>query len=290
MTIIAVTSGLFSRTLATSTSPTKLRCHVNILPLIAIQALVTLASMNTKVKSNRISQTRLCSPANPYIFTKKTVWMQRVARTVSDGATLYIQGSTRLENVAFKAVEFHKRFRINEAKHRAIQARKQGNPVNRWFAWTDHMGLVHWVLLHEPGTRVDATEKWCNVVDDRIKSTGYELVRRTREGSQKPAWTWRYTREQEHALRDALVAAIRQRQDIIVIQLIHTMHSTPGFAGAREQVKKWFALLRSEWTRSRKKSEVMPPIPSCIGYVRALKEVGSTWSELMKKESQNGDP
>jgi hypothetical protein len=245
--------------------------------------------MNTQVKSNRVSQTRLSSPANPFIFTKKTVWMQRVARTVSDGATLYIQGSTRLEIVAFKSVDFHKRFRINEAKHRAIQARKNGEPVHRWFAWTDHMGFVHWVLLRESGLQLDTTEKWRSVVDDRIKSTGYELIRRTREGSQKPAWTWRYTREQEHALRDALVTAIRRRQDVVVDQLIHSMRSTPGFAGAREQVKKWFALLRSEWARSRSKSEAMPPVPSHIGYVRALKEVGSTWSELMKKESPHGN-
>jgi hypothetical protein len=245
--------------------------------------------MNTKVKSNLVSQTRLCSPANPYIFTKKTVWMQRVARTVSDGATLYIQGSTRLENAAFKSVEFHKRFRINEAKHRAIQARKNGEPVHRWFAWTDYYGWVHWVLLREPGKQLEITEKWRNVVDDRIKSTGYELIRRTREGSQNPAWTWRYTREQEHALRDAVVTAIRRRHDAVVVQLIRTMRSTPGFAGAREQAKKWFALVRSEWTRSRSKSEAMPPIPSHIGYVRALKEVGSTWSEIMKKENSNGN-
>jgi hypothetical protein len=231
----------------------------------------------------------LCSPANPFIFTKKTVWMQRVARTVSDGATLYIQGSTKLENAAFKSVEFHKRFRINEAKHRAIQSRKNGEPVHRWFAWTDHMGWVHWVLLREPGGQGDSTETWRYVADDRIKSTGYELVRRTREGSQKPAWTWRYTREQEHALRDAVVIAIRRRHDAVVVQLIHTMRSTPGFAGAREQAKKWFALLRSEWARSRSKSEAMPLIPSHIGYVRALKEVGSTWSELMKKEGPHGN-
>lgn len=211
--------------------------------------------------------------------------MQRVADVVHAGAHLYIQGSTRLEKTAFRCVDFHQRFQINESRARAVIARKNGQAVARWLGWHE-AGMVHWVLLLEGENTPETGEKWRNALTERIQSTGYELVRQTRPNASKPAWTWRYSSKREQELRDQLVAAVRQRHDVALDQLVHLLWRSPGFRGVRVQVKRFGELLRAEWRRARSASEMQPHIPAQIGYVRRLADVGLVWSDLMK-EVQN---
>jgi hypothetical protein len=244
--------------------------------------------MKKQKPSNRISQTRKSSPTNPFIFTKKAPWMQRIASTVGQGAQHYIQGTTKLAKAAFRCADLHKRYKVNSAKHQDLKARKIKQPVARWFAWFDGADDVHWVLLVDRIDESNQAESWRNVTTDRIQLTGYELVRKTRPGAKAPSWTWQYSRSREHALRDQIVSAIRFRQDVQVAQIIHSLTRTIGFAGARQQVKKCFALMRSEWKRTRSHSEVLPEIPKFIGFLQRVGDKGELWSELMKGVSQNG--
>ncbi len=238
--------------------------------------------------SNRISLTRKSSPTNPFIFTKKAPWMQRVASIVGQGARHYIQGITKLEKTAFRCTDLHRRYKINSAKHHDLKARKINQPVARWFAWFDGQESVHWVMLIDFIDESNQAEIWRDATRDRIQLTGYELVRKTRLGAKDASWTWQYTRSQEHALRDQIVSAIRVRHDVELTQIIHVLARTIGFAGARQQAKKCFSLIRTEWKRTRSLSEVLPEIPKFIGYVQRVADKGELWSELMKGNSANG--
>ena len=211
--------------------------------------------------------------------------MQRVADVARVGATHYLQGSTRLQNTAFRTVDFHRRFQINESRARTVAARKQGKAVARWLGWHNG-GVVHWVLLLEPGKTAETTEKWRDLVKDKIELTNYQLVRQTRPGARAPVWTWRYSSRQEQHLRDQLVQAIRQRHDGVVAQLVHSLWNSPGFRGVRDQVKRFKALALAEWRRSRSANEAPPQFPALLRYVRRLGDAGSVWSELMT-ESKN---
>jgi hypothetical protein len=53
---------------------------------------------------------------------------------------------------------------------------------------------------------------------------------------------------------------------------MHSIFRSPGFAGVREQVESVRDLCKSEWKRSRNKSEPMFEIPQRIGYVRRLRD------------------
>ncbi len=234
------------------------------------------------------AQYRGSSAKNPYIYTKKTVWMQRISDAVRAGSSLYIQGSTKLGKVAFRTQNFDERFGINRTKKDDYLWRKSGKKIVKWIGYFDGKEHVHWVLLLAPGKENDeslATERWRSVADERIRHAGYELMRVTKPGTQRPAWTWRYTREQYQNLRDEMISLIRLRHDKLLEQWIFSTARSPGFSGVREQVKRLWKLLRAEWKRARSKTEKMPAIPANIGYVRRLPDVGAPWAELIRRGS-----
>ena len=80
-----------------------------------------------------------------------------------------------------------------------------------------------------------------------------------------------------------MIELIRLHHDAVLNQWIYSTARSPGFAGVREQVKRLWKLLRAEWKRSRSNGELLPEIPKNIGYVRRLPDVGSPWSELMRR-------
>jgi hypothetical protein len=224
--------------------------------------------------------------AEPFIYTKRTVWMQRVVDVVRAGAPHFITGKTPIDRVPSMLDKFGKRYVLNASRGIDSRARKSGEHVARWIGYTledDPERIVYWVLFYWPAKDgACKEEKWQTLPGDRIKHAGYELVRHTRAGAKAPAWTWRYTKDRYQQLRDDAVLAIRRRQDAIVRQIIHTLSRSPGFAGVREQVKAVYKLLRAEWKRSRG-SETAPEIPTRIGYVRRLPDVGKLLSELAPK-------
>lgn len=228
-------------------------------------------------------------PANPFVYTKKTVWMQRLADQVRSGSDGYVVGVTKREKVPQLVEKFASRYVLNAPRATMTLRRKQGRTTARWLGWyASSEDTVHWVLLAhvvEPDG-----ERWRDPLVDRLRvSGGYELVRKTRAGASAPAWTWKYTREQYHSLRDEMIRLVRLRQDALLKQWIYNTHRTPGFAGNREQVKQLWKLLRAEWKRVRGVGEEMPEIPKNIGYVRRLPDVGVLWSELVSGKSGGRD-
>jgi hypothetical protein len=229
---------------------------------------------------------KIFNKSNPWLFTKKTAFMQRIADRVRSSPVQYIQGQVQLSKAAFLVDKLAKRYPLNLLKLTQVRHRKAGQGVYNWLGYyEENTGFVHWLLLYEAGSTIDNTDVWRNPRLDPIKLTGYNLVRRTRQGASnadKPAWTWRYTNNQNDSLRDAIASAIKGRRDLELKKLIHSIYRSPGFAGVREQVKKMSELAKSDWKRYRSKSEVMPELPKIIGYVRRLGDVGDVWSEIVK--------
>ena len=222
---------------------------------------------------------------DPFVFTKKTVLMQRLSDLVRTGHHYYVTGSIPVEKASALAVKLNMYFDVDQGKLLASRQRKKGAASFRLLMFlADGESNVLWFLLRtdgeipEPATR----EKWRDALTDRVKLTGYELVRLPRPGSKLPAYTWRYERTRCDDLRDALLSAIRTKRDDELRQLIHTLWRTPGFAGARDQVKKFADLIKAEWKRSRGSDE-RPEIPTRLGYVRRLADKGAKLSELKLK-------
>ena len=223
-----------------------------------------------------------------FVFTKKTVYMQRISDVVRTDHGRYVSGQIQIEKLDNLYGKFCKFYNCHFDKLQASRYRKKGYASARFLAYSPEgdEGLVHWILLVSHGhfefPELGKLEKWRDALKDKIEVTGYELVRLTKPTESKPVWTWRYIKNREQELRDAIVSAIRHRQELALSQLINSVWRSPGFAGVREQVKKMADLIREEWKRSRGKTEPLPEIPQRIGYVQRLPNKGKFLKTLLR--------
>jgi len=217
---------------------------------------------------------------DPFVFTYKTPFMQRIADLVRSGHTQYVQGAISTDKAGFFAGKMDSLLQTSRNKLQACRARKLGEASARLlFLQQANEKHLTWILLRNPGDKADHSgQDWKDALEDKITITGYELVRRTRPESKKPAWTWRYTQNQYDLICESIISTIRAKRDLELQQIIHSIVRSPGFAGVRDNVTKMRALISAEWKRRRAKSEAMPEIPR-HGYTRRLEDAGCRLSE-----------
>lgn len=221
--------------------------------------------------------------SGPFIFTRKTAFMQRIADLVRTGHRSYVQGLISAPKAQALEQKFQERHQIRRSKLEASRARKLGSSTSRllfWWPGKDAEDFI-WILLHQHGKQPDTTERWRDALQDRITVTGYELVRLTKPTEPNPVWTWRYSRTRHDELREQLIQVIRSKRDAELVLLIDQIWRTPGFAGSRDQIKKFKDLIIAEWKRSRHRSEPIPLLPQHIGYVRRVQDKGLPCSQLL---------
>lgn len=213
-----------------------------------------------------------------FIFDKKTPWMQRISDYVRLGHVYFICGQIEPSKVKFLSEKFAKNYETGLSKLEQSRKRKNGFASFKFLAWNEeNANIVHWILCRTEGTLPDigTREKWQDATSKtRLHITGgYELVRLTKPEEPKPTWTWRYSKTHYEDLRESVLRALRNKRDDLLNQLIHEIWRTPGFAGARTQVKAIGKLIKQEWKRVRS-ADKFPEIPTRIGYVRRIKDVG----------------
>ncbi len=87
-------------------------------------------------------------------------------------------GSTRFEKVAFLVAKFAAQYKETCRVVPSFRHASQGETVTRWLGYLDDKtGMVNWVLLCWPGEDLDRSELWRPVHEQRIRHSGYELVR-----------------------------------------------------------------------------------------------------------------
>jgi hypothetical protein len=220
-------------------------------------------------------------PSNPFVFTKKTVYMQRIGDAVSKGATRYIQGVVPIGKAGVLASKFDKPYFCGLTPLQAFHARKKGLATGKLYFWQEDTkgNTLHWILLVTDGEFKEGfgyDEKWSDPKMDkqRIVITNYHLVRVVTTYDTKPRWTWRYTRASYDALGQNIIEIIRTKRDEKLKEIITQLWRSPGFSGIREQVKILQKLIVTEWKRGRRENEVIPTIPAHLGYVRKLPDKG----------------
>lgn len=216
--------------------------------------------------------------------------MQRISDTVRLNHSRYVYGQISVAKAGYFAAKMHLFYGCYATRLQAHRTREKGFATTRLYFY--HPGgdaQLHWILLSTPGeweSPYSGSEKWLDPAVDRIGLTGYEMVRHVRAGNAKPSWTWRYNSTRQVEIRDAIVMAIRRHNNQDLISLIDVVWRSPAFAGVREQIKKFAALIKAEWTRTG--SGTMPELPKGLGYVRRLPDKGVVLSKL-KKELKDGD-
>ena len=220
-------------------------------------------------------------PSNPFVFTKKTVFMQRISDAVVNGAVRYIQGTIPVSKAGFFASKMKERYEYDLSYKEASRKRKLGYATAKLLFWHPEKGCetLNWILLVTNGKFKDGVgldEDWLDpkYKGGRISVTNYRLTRIPSTFDTKPRWSWRYTRASYDGLRNDIVNAIRTKNDERLRQLIYSIYKSPSFGGVREQVKSLVSLIKEEWKRTRGSKEGMPEIPKVLGYVRRLEDKG----------------
>ncbi|WP_395398592.1 hypothetical protein ACHMW6_00215 (plasmid) [Pseudoduganella sp. UC29_106] len=222
---------------------------------------------------------------DPFVFTKKTVFMQRLSDLVRSNHSRYILGTISIDKAPYFAAKMDLNYSCFANKVTAHRERQRGNASSRLlFLSQENTTHLTWVLLVTEGkwqSPYAGNEKWLDPIEDRITISGYELVRHIRSGNAKPSWTWRYTGARYDELRNMVVMAIRRHRADELRNLIDSLWRSPAFAGVREQIKKFAQLIKAEWTRSGVGD--MPEIPKGLGFVRRLPDKGKKLSMLIKE-------
>ena len=254
---------------------------------------------------------------NPFVFNRKTAFMQRIADLVRTGHTRYLMGEISIEKAGFFASKMNFHYGCLENNKTQFNQREKGFAGSRLlFLYIKDSPVLIWILLVTNGnwlTPDSGHERWLDVKEERIILTGYQLIRQVKkkklvekevekespenEVEEKKriysqrfrsefTWTWAYTKEQNEKLRDQIVMSIRRHRTDELRQLIDTIYRSPAFAGVREQIKKFAKLIKAEWTRTGVGD--MPELPKGLGYVRRLPDKGKLLTDLLK-EIKNGN-
>jgi hypothetical protein len=213
-----------------------------------------------------------------WVFTQKAAFMQRLSDYVRTGHQAYISGVTATERIFPTWEKLVHNNPVYDNRLKAFRAREKGEPTGRLLLYQNLQSpeKIYWFLLmHGTVDQLPPEEKWSHAEDarNRIYFTGYELVRVTKEGLKKPAWTWKYSQERFQDLRDSMVLAIRSRRDQDLKVLIDKIFGTMGFSGSREQAKSLAKLAKEEW-KKRRPGEDMPEMPKGIGWIRRKADKG----------------
>jgi len=238
--------------------------------------------------------------SDPYIYTYRATYMQRIADYVRTGHTKYVLGRISIEKASDLYDKFSALYDVHLTPMQASRKRAKGyatgrllfTPVtsNTNFKSDDYYSL-DWILLLTPGElkakEFEHREKWLNPFNahSRIVLNGLELVRLTKPNEPKPVLTWRIQKDGERLMREQIRDAIRRKRDDQLRAILKNLDSTPGFAGAREQIKKLKRYIKAEWKRSRAVNEPMPDLKYQY-YLQRLNDKGLAASQLLAQRKK----
>ena len=215
------------------------------------------------------------------------VAMQRHVDYVRRGYHWYVTGFVPARKAERLRVKFVDRYYVEE--HRNVRARRRARgegaavllmyqPCSSAAEGVQSPGngvgemLVGWTLLLTEGEHpARALEKLKDALDEsqRLTLGPYQLIRRTRAGQVKPAWTWAMTKPEYSLWRDRVIRSARGDASHSPGRVLAELYRTPGFAGIRSQVGHVVSLYRLEWKRRRRGSDPFPRLPK-LGYVQRL--------------------
>lgn len=211
------------------------------------------------------------------IIDRKIYLMQRLQQAVVKGsATRYvvIEASTR-EQAEKLLKKFALVYDTDLTPSTKTRRRKAGEATTAAYCYErpqrENQARYWLVLMVSDGMgRIEQHEKLIAVTNTnrRLELDGYELVH---DGVK---WSWRMVKPTyqywEKRIRVVCSLPPERRKPREIEGLIDDLAKVPGFRLARRQVGNLYALLRREWQRLRPVSDVLPPLPTFLPYVRLL--------------------
>lgn len=206
------------------------------------------------------------------VYTHKTDLMRRVLHYASHGYTYWTAGEiapAKAEALALKLADRYGTGRTETQRYRAKGRGEANTMLLMLHDPKDRDSPVYWWLMTTPGTGlVHELEELADIRRKRANLTGYELLvlsRKRREKDKpdkasKPTWTWVMTQETFDGWKSRIQTAVRQDNEKLIQQMLHSLGKVPGFRGVRVQAYLLYRIARADWKRARK-GELPYPAP-----------------------------
>lgn len=206
------------------------------------------------------------------VIIHRSSFLQSIASYVRLGYHHFFAGTVKAERAMSWSRKAARYYATDLDRNRRARAKKRGEGCAVLLMHEHEPGMLTYVLLATDGENpVHKLEQLSDTLaGPRLVLFGYELIRATRPLSKHPAVTWRMSEVTYRARREAVIDTVRRGDDMRVRQLIHSLHSAPGFAPVRNQTYKLRALLKAEWRRVRGNAPA-PAMPSKVAYLARVR-------------------
>jgi hypothetical protein len=226
------------------------------------------------------------------------VAMQRIADCVRRGYHWHTSGVVRPERAGALLGKFEALYAVNIHRNTRWRRRRRGVAAAVFYlyrqpVWRDDTRrsagdaageALGWSLLltdgESPARHLEALTL-ATEVRTSIRIGPYELVRRSRPGQSRPAWTYRMTPEYYETYRGRALRSARGDPGEPSRTLLRDLYGQPGFAGIRSQVGLIVGLFRREFRRRHPRGVMAPSLPR-LGYVQRLATTGIWLSDLVR--------
>jgi hypothetical protein len=217
--------------------------------------------------------------------------MQRHADYARRGYEYAVTGCVPVHKALSLARKFDALYGTAESRHGRYRAKARGvarvvllmyaPPGHEKFPELDsdeqpELDMVGFTLMATSGdSPLHHLERAFVITDDRtrLRIGQFELLRRTRSGQMRPAWTWQMQRDVYQDWRERLLRSARGDHTESPQALLVRLYRIPGFAGARSQVGRLVSWYRRCWRRYRGNRVPFPRLPR-LYYVQRLSNTG----------------
>ena len=232
--------------------------------------------------------------AGAQIFIKTHIAMQAISDAVCRGQTYYVSGVTSVEKLPNALSVFDLKYgAFADRNERARRKRSGVGNVTAVLLFDSKNNKVDWLLLTTPPKvarhTIHETDKLKDSLTSgqRIEINGFELVRLTKKGIEKPRWTWRMTKSIFQVWRDYVIVTVRSRSHHRMENMLYQLASSPGFGGIRDQAKDLIKLYKAEVKRAGVKEAPQSRIPR---YNRRIRHDAVTVQQLRAQIKATSNP
>jgi hypothetical protein len=202
------------------------------------------------------------STANPIVFTKLELILQRLMDSVQMGYTHFASGQVTPSKALKLASKFDIQYQVFADKN--LRARRKRNSLGnaKWLCYIKNDVVYWWLMVTPPSAGNHLAHTAENLIDvtkaEALKFEHFELVvlpygkltkpkpSNYKERKKPRRWTWRLNKDAYENVRLRIIEDVRLADPYKLTVLISTLYSMPGFGEIRIQVGKLVGLYNAK--------------------------------------------
>lgn len=231
--------------------------------------------------------------ANPIVFTKLELILQRLLDSVQQGYTLVASGQVAPSKAPKLASKFDIQYGVFADKNLRARRKRNGLGNAKWLCYVKNDVVNWWLLVTPPDVGGHLAHVLEDLVDVKksgcaLKFEQFELVelpyskpnkcqsehvkQRYKARTKPTRLTWRMSAESYENARQRIINDVRSGDSYQLTGIIRALYLMPGFGGIRSQVGKLVSLYSGEVKRAGLRDAPAPL--NTLRYTRRLANDG----------------